>query len=88
MVPNSKKFGIQCVHSAMGAKIVARVVSPPEHNKANKELLKKLKNKYRLKARIVRGATSREKEVEFELPEEEVILRLCGDGRDWSNAQD
>jgi len=71
-VPNAKNFSIRKEESW-----VARVCAQAQDNKANKELLKQLSKIAGAKARLVKGAKSREKEIVFEgLTDEEAEKRL------------
>ncbi|RME54536.1 DUF167 domain-containing protein [Candidatus Woesearchaeota archaeon] len=44
--------------------IKVEVKAPPENNKANMEIIKLFSKKYKTKARIVQGATSKKKVIE------------------------
>ena len=61
VIPNSSKDEI----AEKDGKLIVKVSSPPEKGKANAAVLKLLKEKFGLSARIVSGEKSRRKVVEF-----------------------
>ncbi len=64
VVPSSKKFKIVMDDSKERIKIY--LTEPPEKNKANKELLKKLKNIFKCEVKLLRGHTSSKKVIEID----------------------
>ena len=62
IIPNSPRNEIKSIENN---KVRIAVAAPPEKNKANQELIKFLKKKFKLNVRIKSGATSREKILEI-----------------------
>ncbi len=60
--PNSKTSRVE---GFVDGKLLVRIKSPADKNKANKELLKLISKKTGRQARIKKGLTSREKLLEF-----------------------
>lgn len=61
VITNAKKFSL----TTREGKIIAHVKAQPQKGKANKELIKKLSKIIGKKALITKGATNKEKEIEF-----------------------
>ena len=56
--------------------LIVEATEKPENNKANKEILKKLKKYFKADIEIVSGLKSKEKTIKVALPEREVMEKL------------
>ena len=73
VVPNSKRFSL----SVKDNRLKIHLESPPENNRANIELIKKLSSLTGRQVRLLSGQTSRRKRLEIDMTEEEwaAVLR-------------
>lgn len=67
VVPSSKKFSL----SVKDGRLKIYLESPPEKNRANIELIKKLSSLTGCRVRLLSGHTSRKKRVEIDIAEAE-----------------
>ncbi len=67
VVPNSRKFSI----SLKEGRVRIALHSPPEDNRANRELVKELSHLTGREVRIISGLSSRRKRLEIAMGEEE-----------------
>ncbi|MFA5125622.1 MAG: DUF167 domain-containing protein [archaeon] len=56
--------------------LIVEATEKPENNKANKEILKKLKKYFKADIEIVSGLKSKEKTIKVALPENKVMKKL------------
>jgi len=56
--------------------LIVESTEKPENNKANKEILKKMKKYFKADIEIVSGLKSKEKTIRIALPENEVMEKL------------
>lgn len=61
VIPNSSRNEIE-----IGDEIKVHIKAPPEDNKANSELIKFFKKKYKLNIQIISGKTSRKKKIKID----------------------
>lgn len=56
--------------------LIVKATEKPEKGKANKEIVKELKKKFKADIKIVSGKLSREKIIKIELPKEQILQIL------------
>ncbi|MBU1197676.1 DUF167 domain-containing protein [Candidatus Micrarchaeota archaeon] len=73
VVPNAKRFSVAAFEN--GLKVWLR--SPPTNERANRELLHELEKRSGARVRLIRGAQTRKKAVQFEgMSDEDAIQRI------------
>jgi len=77
-IPNAKRFGLEM----RDGRLVVRLTSRPEGNKANLELVKAFSEMLGCGVRLVKGAKSRAKTLEINMSERELMEKIteCGCG--------
>lgn len=64
VIPNASRNALVCYDKTKNF-VKFSITAPPEKGKANKELLKFLKKKFKIKGKIVKGSKSKEKVLEI-----------------------